>query len=61
MNITIAINDNDPGWRIVNVDSREISVGSHTILSCKDYMFITAMAFTGFRLQFEIEERFENL
>ena len=48
VDITNAINDNNPGWRIEDIDSRDISVSNHTILSCEDHMIITAMAFTGF-------------
>jgi hypothetical protein len=33
VDITNAINDNNPGWRIKDIDSRDISVSSHTILS----------------------------
>ena len=52
VDITNAINDSNHGWRIKDVDSRDVSVSSHTILSCGNHMVITTMAFTGFRLQF---------
>ena len=61
VDITNAINDSNPGWRIKDVDSRDISVSNHTILSCEGYMTIMAMAFTGFMLQFEVKKRFEDL